>query len=274
MSALPGPDAPAGEWAGRALGERTVSWTESQAILYALAVGARADELDLVYERRLRVLPTFGLTLAQWAPDVLGGHGAFDQSTALHGAQGLKVAAPLPTSGELTLAARVAAVWDKGAAAVFDVEVESRFFTATWSIFAPGRGGFGGERGPSARRAEPDDAPALAFDIPTFAEQAALYRLCGDLHALHIDPEAAKTAGLDRPILHGLATMAASAVGLGRALGAHPADLAEAHVRFTAPVVPGDVLAVRARPTGRAADFDVTVDGRTVLGGCSVGFGG
>lgn len=274
MSAgLPGPGAPAGEWAGRRLGERTVSWAERDAVLYALAVGARADELDLVYERRLRVLPTFGLTLAQWAPDVLGGNGAFDPGTALHGAQRLEVAAPLPAAGELTLSARVAAVWDKGSAAVFDVEVESRCFTATWSIFAPGRGGFGGDRGPSARRAEPDGAPPLSVRVATFPEQAALYRLCGDLHALHVDPEAAKAAGLDRPILHGLATMAASTLGLARALGEHPADLREAAVRFTSPVVPGDALDVRARPDGRGAAFDVLVEDRTVLGGCAARFG-
>lgn len=55
----------AGEWAGRELGTRVIDYTERDAILYALAVGASADRLDLVFEDRLRVLPTFGLTLAQ-----------------------------------------------------------------------------------------------------------------------------------------------------------------------------------------------------------------
>ncbi|MDI3422197.1 hypothetical protein [Streptomyces luteolus] len=55
-------------WRGHDLGTRTVAYTERDAILYALAVGARASDLDLVYEEHLRVLPTFGLTLAQWAP--------------------------------------------------------------------------------------------------------------------------------------------------------------------------------------------------------------
>ncbi|GAB2828907.1 MaoC/PaaZ C-terminal domain-containing protein [Actinocorallia aurea] len=271
---FPSPQDPAGAWAGVRLGERTASWTERDAILYALSVGARAEELDLVYERRLRVLPTFGLTLAQWAPDVAGTNGAFAPTTALHASQRLEVAAPLPRGGELTLSARVSAVWDKGSAAIFDIEVESRCFTATWSIFAPGRGGFGGDRGPSARSASPAGTPPLTVEVPTFAEQAALYRLSGDLHALHVDPEAAKTAGLDRPILHGLATLATCTVGLARALGAHPADLGSASGRFSSPVLPGDTLALHAHPANVTTDYTAHVADRTVLSGATASYGG
>ncbi len=139
------------QWRGHDLGARTVRYDERDAILYALAVGAGATDLDLVFEERLRVLPTFALTLAQWAPDALGALGAFDTSTALHGSQSLEVLAPLPRSGEIAMSARVGEVWDKGRAAVFEVVVESEFFVATWSLFAPGAGGFGGERGPSRR---------------------------------------------------------------------------------------------------------------------------
>lgn len=57
------------------------------------------DRLDLVYEERLRVLPTFALTLAQWAPDALGALGAFDTTTAVHGSQRLVVKGPLEASG-------------------------------------------------------------------------------------------------------------------------------------------------------------------------------
>src|SRR6478736_9593525 len=115
----------AGSWRGTDLGTRTVSYTERDAIIYALAVGAHATELDLVFEDRLRVLPTFALTLAQWAPDELGSRGAFDTKTALHGSQELRVLKPLPRSGEIALSASVGEVWDKGSAAVFEVRVES-----------------------------------------------------------------------------------------------------------------------------------------------------
>lgn len=263
----------AADWRGVTLGERTIGYTEREAILYALAVGASPDDLDLVFEERLRVLPTFALTLAQWAPDALGSQGAFDTRTAVHGSQRLQVLAPMPRSGSVTMRARVAEVWDKGAAAIFEVVVESDYSVATWSIFAPGCGGFGGERGPSAPP-RTDASPEHSFELATSANQAALYRLLGDRHHMHIDPAAALAAGQPRPFLHGLCTMAAVTLPLARRVGAHPAELAELTGRFAAPVFPGDRLDVRGW-TGDANDvrFEAAVGDRAVLSGGRVRFG-
>ena len=264
----------AGDWAGVHLGSRTVEYADRDAILYALAVGASPDDLDLVFEERLRVLPTFALTLAQWAPDALGSQGAFDTTRAVHGAQRLEVRAPLPRSGSVTMEARVGRVWDKGAAAVFEVEVESDYSLATWSIFAPGSGGFGGDRGPSAPTA-PRTAADLTLQVATTANQAALYRLLGDRHHMHIDPEAARAAGQPRPFLHGLCSMVATTLPLARHLGRHPADLRVLEGRFAGPVFPGDVLAVdcwESSPDGQVR-LAATVAGRAVLTGGAVLFG-
>lgn len=232
----------AGEWAGRSLGERTIGFDSRDAMLYALAVGATRDDLDLIFEDRLRVLPTFGLTLAQWAPDVLSDAGAFDHRS-VHGAQVLDVHAPLPREGEITLAAKVGNVWDKGAAAVFEVIVESDYFTATWQIFAPGAGGFGGDRGPKAVAPERVGDPQQ-LSLQTVPTQAALYRLTGDRHHIHIDPEASARIGQPIPILQGLCTIAAATLTLSKSLGAHPADLTHLAGRFAGPVVPGDELTI------------------------------
>lgn len=247
------------ELAGADLGTRTVHYTEKDVILYALAVGAAATDLDLVFERRLRVLPTFALTLAQWAPDVLAGLGAWDVGTALHGAQRLEVRQQLRPAGELTMAARVGAVWDKGTAAVFDVVVESASFRATWSIFAPGRGGFGGDRGPG-RSPALDAPPDVVRPLATAENQAALYRLTGDRHLIHIDPVAAAAIGQPRPIMHGLCTLAAATLEVARAAGAHPADLAELSGRFAAPVLPGERLELQMW-TGETTQFRALRDG-------------
>lgn len=250
----------AGSWAGRGLGERTVGYTETDAILYALAIGAPADNLDLVFEDRLRVLPSFGLTLAQWAPDVLAEQGAFD-NRALHGSQELAVLKPLPRAGEIRLSARVGEVWDKGGAAVFNVIVECEYFVATWSLFAPGFGGFGGSRGPSrpvVAAGEPDGGAS----VRSMPNQAALYRLLGDRHHIHIDPAAAQRIGQDRPILHGLASLAAATLPLAGLAGAHPADLVQLAGRFAGVVFPGDEISVRTWQGGR---FDASVDGRPVI---------
>lgn len=261
----------AGEWAGRWLGERRVRYDERDAILYALAVGARAEDLDLIHEDRLRVLPSFALTLAQWAPDALGSAGAFDTRTAVHGAQRLEVLRPLSRSGELHLQARVGAVWDKGSAAVFEVEVESDHVMATWSIFAPGCGGFGGERGPSAPR--DDVAGATELRVATYATQAATYRLLGDRHAMHVDPDAARAAGQPRPFLHGLCTLAAITLEVARHTGAHPADLRSLSGRFAAPVFPGEQLAVQIAP-GSTSSFEAKIGDRTVISAGRASFAG
>lgn len=250
----------AGAWSGRPLGERTMGYTQDDAILYALAIGAPASELDLVFEGRLRVIPSFGLTLAQWAPDMMARQGAFD-NRAVHGAQELLVAKELPRSGELRLSARVGEVWDKGSAAVFNIVVECDYFQATWQIFAPGFGSFGGERGP-VKPAPPTEEPVATAIVQTYPNQAALYRLLGDRHHIHIDPEAAKRIGQDSPILHGLASLAATTLPLAALAGAHPADLAEFAGRFSGVVFPGDKICTRVWDGGR---FEAAVGERTVI---------
>lgn len=256
-----------GELAGRDLGTRSVAYDDRDVILYALAVGATADDLDLVFEERLRVLPTFGLTLAQWAPDVLAEEGVFDERS-VHGAQTFVAHAPLPPTGVLDLSARVGAVWDKGTAAVVEVVVSCAYFDAVWSVFCPGRGGFGGERGPKSRQ----DVVELEGEtgLATFATQAALYRLTGDRHHIHIDPAAAALIGQPRPILQGLCTLAAATLPLARTFGAHPAALTRLAGRFSGAVAPGDALTVRYRAQG---EFEVLHAERAVVTAGRVTFG-
>jgi acyl dehydratase len=103
--------------------------------------------------------------------------------------------------------------------------------------------------------------------VDTSPEQAALYRLLGDRHALHIDPEAARTAGMPRPILHGLCTLAAITLPLARETGAHPADLVALDGRFAAPVFPGDRMTVTGWQEAGAVLFEAAVGGTTVVAG-------
>jgi hypothetical protein len=247
------PIKPAGEWQGHHVGSRRVEWTERDVILFALAVGVSPERTEMVYEKGLRTLPSFVLTLGQWALDALGDAGAFDPRRALHGAQRLEVHAPVPTAGSTEISARVAQVWDKGSAAVLEVEVGSDLFTATWSIFSPGGGGFGGERGPS-RPAPVEAPPVWSRTFTPAANAAALYRLLGDRHAIHIDPAAAAAIGQPAPILHGLATLTAATVVAADAQGAHPCDLSYLEGRFGSAVLPGEELVVHGHEGGA---FDV-----------------
>ncbi len=254
--------------AGHDLGTIDVSYTENDAILYALAVGARATDLDLVYERDLRVLPTYGLALGLWAVEAAGRLGAYDPVRSLHAAQRLVVHRELPRSGALHMAGRVAAIWDKGKAAMIDIDVTCEQFTATYSIFLPGEGGWGGPRGTSASQSEPTAAARAqnwTAEFTTSPQAAALYRLTGDRHPVHIDPQIAAGSGFDRPILHGLCTLGIAVRALATESGAHPCDLTELAVRLAAPVLPGDTLSLSASGGDGELAFDAHVDDTAVL---------
>lgn len=254
------------------LGTKDVSWTERDAILYALACGASAKALDLVYERDLRTLPGLVAALGLWAVEKCGDLGVYDRKKSLHVSQGIKMHARMPRHATLKTMGRVTGVWDKGKATIVDIEVSSDVFTVTYSIFLPGVGGWGGSASPSPAAGRQVSALSVVGEYQTSAEQAVLYRLTGDLHPVHVDAEVAKGYGFDRPILHGLCTLGIALRMLGPATGHHPADLAEATARLSMPVLPGDLLTLRAAPAEGGYAFDVMVQDKPVLKDCWAAF--
>lgn len=249
---------------GYDLGERELSYEPRDAILYALAVGARADELDLVYERDLRVLPTYACALGLWAVEMAGELGAYDRKRSLHAAQSLVMRDPMPRIGRIRSRGSIVAVWDKGKATIVDIAVTADIFTATYTIFLPGVGNWGGSPGPESEKAVPV-ARTATVSYPTSPDLAALYRLTGDLHPIHIDPAIARANGFDRPILHGLCTLGIAARALAGPAGAHPADLTSLSARLSAPVLPGDTVTLFSSPARGRLAFEAGVGDKLVL---------
>ncbi|WP_428263900.1 MaoC/PaaZ C-terminal domain-containing protein [Haliangium sp.] len=242
--------------AGRAFEYR---YTWKDCALYALGVGARLpDELAFLYEQRgPAVLPTFAVLASfESLVDALNRVRA-DFARVVHGEQAVTLHRPIPPRGNLITTATLSGVYDKGKGALIVVESETKdadgqpIFDNRSSIFVVGSGGFGGPRGPAATVVEPPDrAPDFEVSQATSPEQAALYRLSGDLNPLHIDPAVARTLGFERPILHGLCTFGYA----GRALVAHACDrnptrLRALSGRFAGAVLPGDTLTTRAWQT-------------------------
>lgn len=243
---------------GADLGQTSFSWESSDVLLYHLGIGAGANptdprELRYAYERDLRVLPSFATVapnLRTFEPPKVSFPGVdIDLAKVVHGSQSVTVHQPIPVAGKAVARGRIVDVFDKGKAAVVvqDTEVvaedDSPLWTARSSIFARGEGGFGGERGPSDRLELPDRAPDVVIETPTLPQQALLYRLCGDRNPLHADPEFARAAGFDTPILHGLCTYGIVAKAVTDALlDGDPHRVRSWSARFAGVVLPGETL--------------------------------
>jgi acyl dehydratase len=77
--------------------------------------------------------------------------------------------------------------------------------------------------------------------------QAAIYRLSGDFNPLHLEPDAARRGGFDRPILHGLCTFGYAVRSIVNGpLHGDVGRLKKFRARFADVVYPGDTLTIRA----------------------------
>lgn len=236
-----------------------VSWSADETSLYALAVGVGHDdplsELHLSTEgsgRDQQVLPTFALWLSQQGITRRMPIGTFERSALVHAEQSLTVPNPLPTSGRGTATAHLDGIYDKrsGALARISIDVVDsdsgvNLWTSRLGYFVRGAGGFGGESVQADPWSAADRPADRTFDATTWPGQALLYRLTGDRNPLHSDPEYARRAGFDRPILHGLCTYGVVA----RSLMQHLADGDQARfrsldARFSKPVYPGATLSI------------------------------
>lgn len=258
--------------------ENTVSWTSKDSLLYALGVGAGATnptgfELEFTTENTRdtpqRAFPTMGV--------VLGGGGGvdfgdFNLAALLHGEQSITLHQTIPAEGSGVGRGRVAAMYDKGKAALVVLETDvadpdgNPLWTTRSGLFISGEGGWGGDRGPASEWSLPDRDADLVHGYDTRSDQALLYRLNGDRNPLHSDPSFAALAGFDVPILHGLCTYGVT----GRALlharcESDPDRFGSMGGRFKSPVIPGERLDVHLWDEGDQVLFQTRVGDRVVF---------
>ena len=243
-----------------------LAWGHKDIQLYHLGIGAGIpatdpDELRYTLENQLHVLPSFA-TVAGGRMALAGGLNGpgidVVLAAVLHGGQTVELHRPIPVAGDATQTSRVAAVYDKGKAAVIVLRTEATdadgpLWTCDSRIFVRGEGGFGGERGPSERLETPAREPDRTVERAIREDQALLYRLSGDWNPLHADPGFAKVAGFEKPILHGLCSygMVLKAV-VDTELGGDVARVRSYTTRFAGVVYPGETLRVRMwRDEGR-----------------------
>jgi acyl dehydratase len=227
-------------------------YTWKDVVLYALGVGASAEELSLVYEKApggLKVLPSFCVVAALKAFPNVGDN--IQYSRFLHGEHRIRLYGPIPPEGKMIQVGEVTDIYDKGKAAVYRVLITGEtegghpLYDVEWITFYVGAGGFGGQPGPKSEPLNPPVGmePDFSISYKVAVNQAAIYRLSGDLNPLHLDPEAAKRGGFERPILHGLCTFGfATRAIVSGPLGGDVARLKDFKARFCDVVYPGDTL--------------------------------
>lgn len=254
------------EAVGRSVGPVEESWSTKDCLLYALGVGAGSTdptaELDLTTEcsegAPMQVLPTYAVVVAARLRQIYGQLGELDFTRIVHGSQEIRFGATLPSEGSVLLTTEVAGLHDKGRDALIELATTGvdpasgrEAFRSVSTLFVKGAGGWGGERGPDGPEAVPEREPDLVVSMTTRRDQALLYRLSGDLNPLHADPEFARRAGFEAPILHGLCTYGFT----GRALlhAVCESDASRLHgmsARFSRPVMPGDRLEAQVWTVG------------------------
>jgi len=264
------------------------SWTSADCLLYAVAVGAGAEdplqELAFTTENtsgvEQQVLPTYGVILGAGGGGAFRSVGTFNPAMLVHAGQSVTLHRPIPVEGRVRTTTTLVGVEDKGSGGLVTTESESvladtgePLFTTRSSAFIRGEGGFEGSRpapGSGAKVVMPDRAPDHEVTYRTAVGQALLYRLCGDRNPLHSDPAFAAAGGFDRPILHGLCTYGFTGRALLHALcDGNPARFGSMDGRFSRPVLPGDTLTVAMwRDDDGGASFQTrTGDGTVVIDG-------
>jgi acyl dehydratase len=242
---------------GRKVGPIPFEYTWKDVVRYAFSVGAQTEELPFIYENAkggLKVFPSFCTVMGNELFHELFKDTKVDFSRFIHGEEAIKLFRPIPAGGKALVEGGIKNIYDKGKGALIVrwtkvmTEQKEPLAEVENSIFYVGEGSFGGDPGPKAEALDPPQGVEPDFisssHIPE--NQAALYRLNGDLNPLHLDPEFAKRGGFPRPILHGLCTYGYTVRAIvHQACDAAVERFKEFKARFSGVVYPGDNLVTK-----------------------------
>lgn len=267
--------------------QQKFTYTWRDIILYNLSVGAGQDELEYVYEKCLKAIPTFGVIpcAATFGTDPYTPQPVMPTSKieglrkegTLHMDHKLTLFGPLPTEGKLVIDKVITNVYDRGEGkgAKIDVEISgtdedgNKLFTNKMGYLNRWAGGFGGEKPPASTIHIPEREPDVTAHDQYPANTPLLYRLTGDTFPLHVDPEFAKKSGFDRPIVHGLCSLGYACRLLTAALfPGEPERLISIENQFRSVAMPGDAFTLQVWKDGTNGAFFRMVgdkDGKAIL---------
>jgi len=271
---------------------------DRESLLYALGVGFGRNPLDerelpFVYEKHLKAVPTMAAVIA-WGAEPVGvremhaflpsgfprkpaqRHSGIEYATSLHGGYSIVLHRPLPVAARISASGRVLGAWDKGKdkgalivteSVIFDMDGGDALCTLYSTIFARDNGGFGG---PTVGAPELHSIPTRPADMmdsfETRADQALLYRLCGDRNPHHADPAFARSIGFKMPILQGLCTYGICCRAVLKAFcNYEPEHIKSFSVRFSSHVFPGETIETEMWKDGDVISFRARVRERGAI---------
>jgi acyl dehydratase len=212
-------------------------------------------------------LPSNWIELLGWKSEGLSPIGM------VHGEQSVTLDRPLPVCGKAHLTTVLRAVYDKGSGALVVKETRVTADTGVLlgssrsSVFAQGKGGFGGPRGPEVPLLwqRPDRKPDRVVSLSVGLNQSLIYRLSGDRHPHGFDPVRARADGFERPVYYGLGTYGVACRALLKALcDGGVTQFGHMDARFSKPVYPGDRLDTHIWRTDEGAVFQVLANDERV----------
>ena len=233
---------------GKKIGPVTKEYSWRDVVLYALGVGAGFDDLEYCYEDQLKVIPSFSIGAVF---DFLAEAALTSEANlagVLHGEQEILFHRPIPKQGTLTTEGAITHIYDKGEGkgALVVAQADTfhsngeKLYSNIFTLFSRLDGGFGGQASPPEEFSFPDRAPDFELADQPSADQPLLYRLSGDVFALHVNPDFASASGFEKPIMHGLCTFGfATRALVGQLFPGEPERMTRIKVRFSKTLYPG-----------------------------------
>ena len=143
-----------------------VSWNSKDCLLYAVGIGAGANDLAFSTENSTnvtqQVYPTFPVIVTRDPGSPMRNIGTFNPAMLVHGQQAVTLHRSVPVEGSVRIVTRITGIYDKGKGAVVaseqiavDANDGSPMFTLNSSAFIRGEGGWGGDRGPGGDKNVP-----------------------------------------------------------------------------------------------------------------------
>ena len=260
---------------GKKMEPRWLEYNWRDVVLYALAVGAKKEDLLYTYEKCLKAIPTYGtipywgtvnVKPYQWMPlpaSMLANELIQPTISFLNMDHELIMHRPIdPIKGTFQYQDTITDVFDRGEGrgAVVKTRVDVRdeagnpVCTNYSTTFFHEAGGFGGPPMPRSSVTIPDRAPDYEEDDYISPVQNALYRLTGDTNLVHIDPEYARKMGFKTAFMQGLCSFGfACRMSVGALIPGQPERMTRMAAQMRTVLYPGTPVRLQLWKSGVGA---------------------